>query len=480
MKKLITIITTILLIQGATSVHGQNISLKKKTEQPNILVILSDDLPWSMLGYQGDRVVATPNIDRIASNGVRLNEFYVQSVCSPTRASLMTGRYPFRTGTIARFNKAGGMLQDERTLADALREAGYWTAIVGKWHLGNWEQEYLPRQRGFDHQYGSYGGVIDYYTRKRNKIYDWHRNDEPLLEEGYTTDLIGNEAVRLIKNHSGEKPFFMYVPFTAVHSPLQAPEDLVAHYKKKYAEPQNSENSFARKAEMAAMAQVMDEAIGRILDAIEERGWTDNTLVVFFNDNGGAGSEYANLPLRGYKATYWEGGIKVPFTMQWPDKIKPGTVVNEPVMVVDLYPTLIKLVGGSMEQSLPVDGLDIWPVIAKGAKSPREEFIWSPKVIRHNDWKLIDTGGQYYRYGVKGKAELASGVPSEAQLYNLAEDPYEENNVIKDNPEILKMLRKRLSEVQREIRPAAPVEPLPKGVQITGKEENTAFKGWDN
>ncbi|MDG2169075.1 MAG: arylsulfatase, partial [Opitutales bacterium] len=448
-------------------------------DKPNILVLLSDDLPWNMLGYQGGKVVATPNIDRIANNGAQLNQFYVQSVCSPTRASFMTGRYPFRNGTIARFNQSGGMLLDERTLANAIQEAGYWTAIVGKWHLGNWESEYLPRQRGFDHQYGSYGGVIDYYSRKRNRIYDWHRNDEPLREEGYTTELIGNEAVRLIENHSGEKPFFMYVPFTAVHSPHQAPEEVVAYYQNKYAEIERSENNLTKKkGEIAAMAHVMDQNIGRILDAIDERGWTENTLIVFFNDNGGSGYANANLPLRGTKASYWDGGIKVPFAAQWPGKIKAGTVVDEPVMVVDLYPTLIKLAGGSLEQPLPIDGFDIWPVIAEGAKSPREEFIWSPKVIRRNGWKLIDSGGQYYQHGAKGREELESGVPSGAQLYNIAEDPYEENNLINDHPEIVRSLRKRLSEIQREIRPAAPVERLPRDVKITGKEENSRFKGW--
>jgi arylsulfatase A-like enzyme len=462
-------ITYLLILILSGTVHA--------ADKPNILVILSDDVPWNILGYQGG-LVETPNIDRIANNGVRLEEFYTQSVCSPTRACLMTGRYPFRTGSIARFNQSGGMLLDERTLANAMQEAGYWTAIVGKWHLGNWESEYLPRQRGFDYQYGTYGGVIDYYTRVRNRVYDWHRNDQPLLEEGYTTDLIGNEAVRVIENHSGEKPFFMYVPFTASHSPLQAPEELIAQYRKK-CEEADELKGFANKPVIAAMIHVMDEAIGRILSAIEARGWTENTLVVFFNDNGGAGSVNANLPLRGYKATYWDGGTKVPFAAQWPGKIKAGTVVHEPVMVVDLYPTLIKLAGGSLEQPLPIDGLDIWPVMAQGAKTPRHEFIWSPEVIRQGDWKLIDTGGQYYPHGVKGREELASGTPSEAQLYNLAEDPYEENNLINDHPEIVSSLRKRLSEIQGEIRTPAPDEKLPKGVKITGKEENAAFKGWD-
>jgi arylsulfatase A-like enzyme len=446
--------------------------------RPNILVILSDDVPWNILGYQGGKV-ASPSIDRIAKNGVQLNNFYVQSVCTPTRASLLTGRYPLRNGTIARFNRSGGMLVDERTMADALREAGYRTAIVGKWHLGNWEQEYLPRQRGFDHQYGLYNGVLDYYSRMRGKKYDWHRNDKPIYEEGYTTDLIGDEAVRLINNHSGERPLFMYVPFTAAHSPLQAPKEVIELYHKKYADAVLSPMEVDRKAKIAAMTHIMDQAIGRILQAIDSRSWTENTLVLFFNDNGGPGKN-VNLPLKGGKATYWDGGIKVPFVAQWPGKIKAGTVVDEPVMVVDLYPTLIKLAGGSLEQALPIDGLDIWPVIAEGAKSPRKEFIWSPKVIRHGDWKLIDTGGQYYPHGVAGKKEVESGIPSEAQLYNIAEDPYEKNNLINDHPKIVDSLRQRLTEIQSEIRPAALVEDIPKGAMIYGEEESKTFKGWNN
>ena len=443
-----------------------------EAKKPNIMVILSDDLPWKTLGYQGGNV-ATPNIDRIAKNGARLTHFYVQSVCTPTRSCLMTGRYPLRTGTIARFNRSGGMLADERTLADAMRKAGYWTAIVGKWHLGNWEQEFLPRQRGFDHQYGCYNGVLDYYTRYRGRRYDWHRNDEPLQEEGYTTELIADEAVRLIKKHPGEKPSFMYIPFTATHSPLQAPEDVVALYQDKYSHLKG--NAGKRKALIDAQAHIMDESVGRIIKAVEDRGLIDNTLVVFFNDNGGAGVD-SNSPLRGGKARYYEGGIRVPAAMQWPGHVKAGTVIDEPVMVVDLYPTLIKLAGGSLKQAIPIDGLDIWPVITRGAKTPRKEFVWGPKVIRRGDWKLIDEGGLYYPHSaIYEKAES----PSKAQLFNVVQDPYEKKDLINERPKIVASLRKRLLEINKEIRPAGPVEEIPKGVLIYGEAEAKTFKRWD-
>jgi arylsulfatase A-like enzyme len=464
MKSIITVLFCL-----SVSLMGAD---KKKS---NILVILSDDVPWKTLGYQGGNV-ATPNIDRIAKNGARLTHFYVQSVCTPTRSCLMTGRYPLRTGTIARFNRSGGMLADERTLADAMQEAGYWTAIVGKWHLGNWEQEFLPRQRGFNHQYGCYNGVLDYYTRYRGRLYDWHRNDKPLKEEGYTTELITDEAVRLIQKHPGEKPFFMYLPFTATHSPLQAPKDVVALYRDKYRHLKNRDG--LRNAQRDAMAHVMDQSVGRIIKAVESRGWTENTLVVFFNDNGGPGMD-SNSPLRGGKSRYHEGGTKVPAAMQWPGHVKAGTVIDEPVMVVDLYPTLIKLAGGSLKQALPIDGLDIWPVITRGAKTPRKEFIWSPKVIRQGDWKLIDAGGLYYLHGKEGKKAIATGMLSEAQLYNVAEDPYEKNNLMDDKPELVASLRKRLAEIKQEIRPVGLVEQIPKSALIYGEDEAKTFKGWD-
>ena len=442
----------------------------RAAEQPNILVILSDDVPWNTLGYQGGNA-ATPNIDSIARGGAELNHFYVQSVCTPTRACLMTGRYPLRTGTMARFNASGGMLADERTLANAMKEAGYWTAIVGKWHLGNWEQAYLPRQRGFDHQYGCYNGVIDYFTRYRGRLYDWHRNDEPIQEDGYVTDLIGNEASRLIEQHPEDKPFFMYVPFTASHGPLQAPEEVIDLYRDHYKDEKGSARD--RKPTVDAMVHIMDEAVGRILEAIDERGWTGNTLVVYFNDNGGP---QANFPMRGTKGTYYEGGTRVPAAMKWPGKIQAGTFIDEPVSVVDLYPTLINLAGGSLEQPLPIDGLDIWPVVTEGALSPRNEFIWSPQVIRRDGWKLIDQGGLYYPHAKKAQK---LDTPSEAQLYHISEDPHEETNLIDQQPEIVASLRQRLAEIKSQIRPAGPVEKIPRDARIYGKEEAQTFQGWD-
>jgi arylsulfatase A-like enzyme len=191
-----------------------------KEGRPNIVVILADDMHWHHPGFNGGPA-DTPNLDRLANEGTRLTQFYVHSVCSPTRAAFLTGRYPFRNGMEERShgNDVAGMLTDERTLAEGLREAGYYTAIVGKWHLGNWHKHHLPMQRGFDYQYGLYGALVGYYTKCRERYYDWHRNEQTIQEDGYTTDLIGREFEKVVKAHDFDKPLFAYVPFNAVHGP---------------------------------------------------------------------------------------------------------------------------------------------------------------------------------------------------------------------------------------------------------------------
>ena len=432
--------------------------------QPNIVVFLSDDVGWGQVGFQGGDVT-TPNLDRLADEGILLENFYVQPACTPTRASLLTGRYPLRTGTVVRFSKTGGMLEDERTLADALGEAGYYTAIVGKWHLGNWEKKFLPMQRGFHLQYGSYNGVLDYYTRKRGKRYDWHRNEQPIREEGYVTNLIGAEAARVIENRPKDKPLFLYVPFTAVHPPLSAPQETVGKYLPRYAslDPKIA----MRNATLDAMLEVMDTNIGKILEAFEREGMREDTLVIFLNDNGGAGME-ANRPLHGGKSSYWEGGLRVPALANWPGRLKPSRVSGL-MHAVDLYPTLVKLGGGSLDQPLPLDGIDMWPTIVKGRPSPRTELVHSLDVLRQGDWKFIDESATYHRWHA-GKDHL----------YNIAEDPYEATNLATKRPEIVARMKARLAEVQSWERPTPEQFPMPKTALIFGEEEAKSFKGWDD
>ena len=431
---------------------------KTHASRPNIVFILADDLGFKDVGYQGGDI-KTPNIDKLASEGTRLDQFYVQPVCSPTRSSLMTGRYPIRYGLqigVIRPWAEHGLPLEERTLAQALKEAGYTTAICGKWHLGHLSSQYLPTSRGFDHQYGHYNGALDYFTHIRDGGLDWHRNDQPLGEEGYTTNLIADESVRLIEQHDTSHPLFLYVPFNAVHSPFQAPQDYIDMYK-------HIENK--RRRLYAAMLTCMDDAIGRIVSALHKRRLKRNTLVIFCSDNGGVGGVADNGPLRGQKAQLYEGGIRVPAIAVWPGVLKAGAVVKEPLHIVDMYPTLLKLAGGRLEQALPIDGKDAWPTIAKGRPSPHEEILLNitpaTGAIRRGDWKLVYNGGI-------GANNAGSTIEQKVfELFNLSEDPYEKNNLADRYPQKFQELKRRLEQYAAEaVKPNIPPNRMPKDFKV--------------
>jgi arylsulfatase A-like enzyme len=414
--------------------------------RPNIVIFLSDDMGWGQLGYQGGKAIATPHIDRIAREGVQLTQFYVQSVCSPTRAALLTGRYPFRNGMEERThgNDVGGMLADERTLAQALRDAGYFTAILGKWHLGLWHKQHLPLQRGFEHQYGFYGAVIDSFTRLRGGTYDWHRNERPLLEPGYSTFLIADEFVRVLEKHDRARPFFYYVPFNAVHGPHRAPPEFVQKHQG------NTQH---------AMLECMDIAIGRMLAALEKKGVLDETLVIFFNDNGGPGRQ-SNAPYRGTKTETYEGGVRVACAMRWPGKIKAGSKTDEMLHVVDFYPTLVHLGGGSLQQPLPLDGRDAWPTIAEGKPTPHSEIVLSLPGLEESE-----TGTPAIRVG---DFKLVGD-----ELYNIRRDPYETDDLAAAQPQKVRELKARLTALSSERRTPEKHDRITDGpLLLYGEEEN--------
>ncbi|MBL9203087.1 MAG: arylsulfatase [Opitutaceae bacterium] len=429
--------------------------------KPHILFLLADDLGWADVGFHGGEI-KTPHIDALAKAGARLNQFYVQPVCSPTRAALMTGRYPIRYGLqtgVVRPWAHYGLPLDERTLPQALKEAGYATAIVGKWHLGHFEPAYLPTHRGFDRQYGHYNGALDYNTHERDGGHDWHRDDKVNRDEGYATHLLAREASRLISEHDARRPLFLYVPFNAVHSPFQVP----ARYTEPYAHMQGNRRLYA------GMLAAMDEAIGRIVGALETKGLRDNTLIFFCSDNGGPapGVVTSNGPLRASKGTLYEGGVRVPAVAAWTGRIKAGSVVDAPLHIVDWYPTLLKLAGVSLTQRHPLDGRDAWPAIAHGAPSPHQDILHNITpaggAIRVGDWKLV-VGGQYSETDGPEAAETAkkkkagkknSGGPGDAiELFNLAADPYEKKNLATAEPERVKAMRARLDAYAKAAVPA--------------------------
>jgi arylsulfatase A-like enzyme len=385
---------------------------------------------------------------------------------------------------------------DEKILPQGLKQAGYETAIVGKWHLGHSHPGYLPMQRGFDHQYGCYNGMIDYVTHTMNRDlkweaqlvepdkiatpakellgHDWHRNEKALYEKGYATDLIRDEAIRIIKERDSSKPLFLYVSFTAPHTPLQAKaEDLEPYEDAELDLPdafgQNGASSAKRvknRRHYAAMVSGMDKAIGEILDTLKQQGMYDNTLVAFLSDNGGSYQGGNNDPLRSQKMLLYEGGVRVPAIVSFPNKIDPGTMVDEPLHVVDIYPTLLKLAGAPLEQKHPLDGMDIWPTITEGAASPHQEILINARkgrssAIRAGDWKLV-------RNGRLGPIKTLDEGDDVYELFNLSNDPLEKNNLAAKEPEKVDELVRRLDIYTNEA--VAPLyKKLPKNAEPTPK-----------
>ncbi len=405
--------------------------------KPDIVLIVADDLGTADVGWRGGEI-KTPNLDKLAMAGARLEQFYVQPVCSPTRAALMTGRYPMRYGFqvgVVRPWAEYGLPLEEQMLPEGLRDAGYTTAIVGKWHLGAVDKAYWPNQRGFDHWYGHLQGALDYFTHIREDKLDWFRNGEPNHDEGYSTHLLAREAVQIIEKQSRTKPLFLYVPFNAVHGPYQVTDKYKAPYK----------HLPEQRRTYAGMIAAMDEAVGQIVEAVEKSGRRKNTLFIFSSDNGGPAPDKitSNQPYRSGKHTVYEGGVRVAAFATWDKKIKPQKI-EAPMHMVDLYPTLLNLAGASPKQKLPIDGKDIWPCLVKNKPSPHEEILLnaSPNggAIRVGDWKYLINGELPAK---KAKTDLI-------ELFNLAKDPGEKENLAALQPARLKELQARYESLARQ------------------------------
>ena len=410
--------------------------------KPNILFIVADDLGWKDVGFHGSDI-RTPNLDRLAAEGTRLEQFYAQPMCTPTRAALMTGRYPLRYGLQTAVIPAGatyGLATDEWLLPQALKEAGYATAIIGKWHLGHGDRKYWPRQRGFDYQYGPLIGEIDYFTHEADGVVDWYRDNKKVNEKGYSTTLLGNDAVKYINRQDGSTPFYLYLAFNAPHTPYQATPEYLDRYKK-IADP-------ARRA-YAGSITAMDDQVGRVVQALAAKKLLDNTLIVFMSDNGGtrnamfaggiADLSKSNIPCdngpyREGKGTPYEGGTRVAAVVNWPGHVKAGDS-TEVMHVVDWYPSLAALTGAPTGNAKPLDGMNMWPTLSEGKPSPRTEVIYNVEpfraAVRQGDWKLV----------------WRTTLPSLVELYNIPQDPSEKNNVAAQHPEIVASLQKRAEEL---------------------------------
>ena len=427
---------------------------------PNIVYLLIDDMGFTDVGFQGGQF-ATPHMDALAASGAVLDQHYVQPLCSPTRAALLTGRYPMRYGLqvgVVRPWAKYGLPLSERLLPQALGALGYQTAICGKWHLGHCQPEYLPTRRGFDHQYGHYNGAIDCFTHERDGGFDWHRDDKVCRDEGYSTDLIADDAIAWLRARDKKRPFFLYLPFNAVHAPLQAPRE----WLDKAADLRPRDRAYG------AMLMALDAAIGRIVAALTAEGLLDKTLIVLTSDNGGP-RPGSNGTLRGAKGSVYEGGTRVAACMSWPGRVKAGSRLNQPVHLTDWYPTLIGLAGGKVDQPLPIDGRDQRACLFDGAASAREEMLLNAApaggALRLGDWKLVVGNPRDNEEG--GAPERRNG----AELFNLAQDPGEKTDLAAREPERLATLRRRYDELARQAVPSrqAPAAPDYKAPAVWGE-----------
>jgi arylsulfatase A-like enzyme len=426
-------------------------------QKPNIVILLADDLGWADVGYHGEEAIRTPALDRLSREGAQLDRFYATPICSPTRAALMTGRDPIRLGvayaTILPWSN-NGIHPDERFMPESFRDAGYQTAMVGKWHLGHAQQTYHPNERGFQHFYGHLHTEVGYFPPFANQGgKDFQVNGKSIDDQGYETFLLADEASRWIRERDKEKSFFLYVPFIAPHTPLDAPEDLKARYAemdddRKATRSKHSDDSrriaklsgrSSARPMYAAVVDAMDQAVGRILKTLDDEGLADNTIVIFFSDNGGAA--YAtggadNVPLRGGKGNTFEGGIRVVSLIRWPGVIEANSRVESIISVMDVFPSLAAAAGVPIEGSRKLDGRNMWPAIADKKKTKREDLLFfaSETPIRgafsltafDDEWKLV----QQVRQGLLS-AEVTN------YLFNISADPYEYNNLATTHPDVV-------------------------------------------
>jgi arylsulfatase A-like enzyme len=394
--------------------------------RPNVVFIVSDDQGYGDIScYEHPKEVRTPNMDRIAQRGVRFEQGYANAyVCAPSRAAIMTGTYPQRYGFYTASDSRVGLPLNQVTMADVLKKEGYRTCALGKWHLGI-EPAFHPMKRGFDEFYGFLGhGAHDYYDLKRTGE-TWNsilRNYEPIDETGYLTDNLGREAVSFIARDS-DKPFFLYLAFNAVHFPMQAPEELMRKY----------DTGDPKRNTLMGMLEAEDNAIGKVLDELKQRKLDQNTVLVFVSDNGGARNNASNNgALRDYKQSVYEGGIRIPFIISWPGRLRSNFVCREPVMFMDIMPTIAAAVGATLPQGRALEGRNMLPVLTGKSKAPLHESLYwdgaeEKTAVRSGRWKLVNN---------RGKTEL----------FDLEQDLSEKNDLSVQKPEIVARLRQKFDE----------------------------------
>lgn len=453
-KTVSSVLSTLLLLVALSAQANQ---------RPNVIIMLADDLGWNDVGFHGGDI-DTPALNRLAKEGMQLDRFYTSPICSPTRAAMMTGRNPMRLGvayaTIMAWDNIG-IHPDEHFMPESFLAAGYQTAMVGKWHLGHAQQTYHPNNRGFEHFYGHLHTEVGFYPPFANQGgKDFQLNGKSIDDQGYETFLLAAEASRYIRERDKSKPFFLYMPFIAPHTPLDAPDDLKEKYKDINTDlaPSRSEqtDNTRRISKMllqpsarpmyAAVVDGMDQAIAQVLNTLDEQKIAENTIVLFFSDNGGAAYSVGgadNAPLRGGKGDTFEGGIRVVSLLRWPGKVDAGSKLTDIMTAMDVFPTLSDAAGVEMQNHFQLDGKSLWPAIHQGKPAPRNEHVFFASetpifghfnlTVFNDEWKLVQEVDQ---------DQLTTTVTN--HLFDISKDPYEYNNLAAKHPDVVSSLAQKI------------------------------------
>ena len=411
-------------------------------ERPNVVLIITDDVGYGDIGSYGARDIRTPNIDRLARQGVKLTDFYAAPQCTPTRAALITGRYQQRVRLERALGTVGpsltqGLAATGRSLPQLLKNNGYATALIGKWHLG-FKAEFGPNAHGFDQFYGFLSGYVDFYTHTRggDGLADLFENTTPVSDSGYLTDLITARAVRFIEQ-SAARPFFLEIAYNAAHWPFQRPD----HHTKAansgaFQGPADSVP--ATRADYIAMLERADAGIGQVLAALDRRGLTRNTLVIFTNDNGGEWLS-SNAPLFHRKDTLWEGGIRVPTIFRWPARLSAGKTSAQPGITMDLTASILAATQTPVPADAALDGIDLLPVLEGRSPPVERPLFWriatalrQQRAVRKGNWKLLVDG-------------------DDLMLFDLRTDIGERRDLASRRPDLVRALRQLLAEWERDV-----------------------------
>ncbi|XP_073245668.1 arylsulfatase B-like [Porites lutea] len=464
-------------------------------QPPNIIFILADDLGWDDVSFHGSPQIPTPNLDGLANNGIILNNYYVQHICTPTRSAIMTGRYPIHTGmqhSVILAAQPYGLGLDETLLPQHLQKLGYATHAVGKWHLGFFQTDYTPTKRGFDSFFGYYCGKEDYWDHSNREVDGWgldlRNGTEPVWTEWgqYSTELFTEKAVDIIQTHDPSKPLFLYLPFQAVHSanyiqPLQAPPDDI----KKFSHIEDENRRI-----FAAMVSQLDQGVGKVVDALKSTGLYNNSVIVFSTDNGGPAAGFdmnsaCNYPLRGVKATLWEGGVRGVGFLHSPLFTYGPRTAMELMHVTDWLPTLYYAAGGNISDLQNIDGVNMWDALTQATESPRQVILHNidpfsgAAAIRYRNWKLLvnistawsgwyappglGISNQTSRAATLKNAAVSCGKPPSPPvecteqagpcLFDVEDDPCEYVNQAKNNPDLVNQMLQQLEKFKQTMVP---------------------------